>query len=408
MRLFNRLPFGIGMLFVSNLLFAAAPDPSWGNWLEDQVRQHPAIVAARETMNAALSIADGQKRPLYNPELETEYEREGSADNYRLGFSQTIDWRDKRGTRNRQAVFSREAAVKNYKLAVAQKTSAALSALIDWKAARQTAELARKQETQLDTLLELVTKRQRAGDLSQVDAELAILSLSQRLNAAAQAQVDLKKSEVSSREILPEWTTELANIPDKFWVIHLKSESDRWLEQYPAVAAARAEWKVLKQAAVIARKQTRSDPSFGVNIGKTDGDDVLGLRLSVPLNIRNNFSAEARAASQLAMSAQSRYQTVLRRQQYAAEAAKAVLSELKQRLERWQKLIQGLEKNSEKLLERQWLSGDLGTAEYLLALQQRAEGLKAGIELQKQYQSAHIDWLFQTGQLHTALTRLKQ
>ncbi len=45
----------------------------------------------------------------------------------------------------------------------------------------------------------------------------------------------------------------------------------------------------------------------------------------------------------------------------------------------------------------------MSTTEYLLALQQRADGLVAGIELETQFQLARIDWLFQTGQLATAL-----
>ena len=408
MRPFKYLPFGVGMLLVSSLLPAATSNTSWGNWLENQIRQHPEIIAARETMDASLSMADGQGRPLYNPELETEYEREGNADNFRVGLSQVIDWHNKRGTRKQQAVFGRKAARSNYALVVAQKTADALRALAIWQAAQRTAELASQQEEQLGILLELVNKRLQAGDLSQVDAELAILSLTQRLSAAAQAQVGLKQAEVKSRELLPGWTPGQTSIPEAFWRVALNGQSDHWLEKHPAVATARAEWEISKQAAVIARKQTRSDPSPGVNIGKTDNEDVLGLTFSVPLNIRNNFSAEAQAANQRSLSARSRYQTVRRSQQLAAEAAKASMQALRQRLERWQLLAQGLEDNSEKLLERQWRSGDLGTAEYLLALRQRAEGLQAGIDLRKQYRTAYIDWLFQSGQIHAALTQLKQ
>ena len=406
MRLFKYLPLGVSLMLASGLQSAKTPNIEWMNWLENQINQHSDIIAARETMNAALSRADGQIRPRYNPELETEYEREGVTDNYRLGLNQTIDWRDQRGTRRQRSVFDREAARQTYALAVAHKTSDALKALIAWQAARKIGKLARQQETQLDTLLTLVKKRLRVGDLSQVDADLAVLSLTQRLNTAAQAQVDLKRAETRSRKILPGWSPEQAGIPEVFWRIEAKTKHEQSLENHPAVATARAEWKANKQAAEIARKQTRSDPSIGINIGKTDDEDVFGLRFSLPLNIRNNFSAEARAASQLVLASKSRYQTVRRNQQLAVEASKAVLGELRQRLEQWHSLVKRLEENSEKLLERQWHSGDLSTAEYLLSLQQRAEGLQAGIELQQQYRTAFIDWLYQTGQMHTALSQM--
>ena len=116
MRLFKYLPLGVSLMLASGLLSATTPNTEWVSWLENQIDQHPDIIAARETMNAALSKADGQERPRYNPELETEYEREGDADSYRLGLNQTIDWRDQRGTRKQRSVFNREAARQTYAL----------------------------------------------------------------------------------------------------------------------------------------------------------------------------------------------------------------------------------------------------------------------------------------------------
>ena len=68
--------------------------------------------------------------------------------------------------------------------------------------------------------------------------------------------------------------------------------------------------------------------------------------------------------------------------------------------------MNGRGKHSGDLLHKQWQSGDISTTEYLLALQQRAEGLNAGIELQSQYQLSQIDWLLQVGQVHQATKQM--
>ena len=180
------------------------------------------------------------------------------------------------------------------------------------------------------------------------------------------------------------------------------------MDAHPAVLAARYEWDVLQQAAELARRETKADPTLGVNAGRTDEDAVLAVTFSIPLNVRNNFSAEARAASQEALSAEARYRATRRRQQRAIEASTDALAEFQQGYERWQSLMQGRGERSENLLEKQWRSGDMSTTEYLLALQQRTEGLVAGIELRVQFQLARLDQLLQAGQINAALTQLKR
>ena len=154
---------------------------------------NPDVIAAKENMNSVFSLAENLEQPLYNPELETEYEREEESNNYRIGFSQTIDWWDKRSVRTQQATFSRTAAIQAFRVAKQQKVTEALEAIIQWQGASRRAVLAIEQEAQLGTLLDLIQSRQRSGDLGQVDAELTYLGLSRRLNETAQAQTSCAK-----------------------------------------------------------------------------------------------------------------------------------------------------------------------------------------------------------------------
>jgi outer membrane protein TolC len=392
-------------LYLPGVLCAATSDSSWEFWLQNQIGQHPEVIAAKERMNAVISMSEGRERPLYNPELETEYEREGEDNNYRIGVNQTIDLWDKRGARKQQARFTRSAAQQAFALVLQQKTAEAMQALIEWQAVSQQAELAQKQESHMDTLLNLVKERQLAGDLGQLDAELTYFSLSQRLKETAQTLAGLRKAEARLRELLPDWSPERAQIPAEFWSADNinQTPADQWQDDYPAVMAAKAEWDALQQGSELARREAKADPTFGINAGESGEESVVGLTFSIPLHFRNNFSSEVQAASQNAASAKAQYRATRRKQQFAIAAAQAALQEYQQRFERWQNLMQGRGERSGQLLEKQWRSGDMSTTEYLLAMQQRSEGLIAGIELRTLFHSARVDWLLQTGQLNTTL-----
>ena len=92
---------------------------------------------------------------------------------------------------------------------------------------------------------------------------------------------------------------------------------------------------------------------------------------------------------------------LFRKQRFDWKAAHDTWQRYKQQYSRWQTVVQDRVLNSAQLFERQWLSGDLSTPNYLLALNQRAESLLAGIQLEKQTQQALIQVLKQSGLLDT-------
>ncbi len=378
------------------------------SWLSMQINKHPDIIAAKEEMNAVFSNAEGNKQPLYNPELETGYEREGDANNYSIGINQTIDWWDKRETKEQQANFSLTQASKHFDFLVQEKTAQALQALVTWQAAKKQAVIAQEQEKQLETLLDIVKDRQKAGDLGQVDAELTFLSLSQMLNVTAKVQVQLKQAEAQTKELLRDWTPDKEVIPAQGLTITNYQLSPQWLEQHPLVLAAKAQWQITRSDAQLALLETKADPTIGINAGKNDRENVLGVTFSMPLNIRNNYSAQARAANQQAIAAEANFRSVMRKQRFAIQSSTDTLITYQKNYQRWQQLMDGRGKRSGDLLQKQWQSGDVSTTEYLLALQQRAEGLNAGIELQSQFQLSQIDWLLQVGQIKAATLQLSQ
>jgi hypothetical protein len=165
---------------------------------------------------------------------------------------------------------------------------------------------------------------------------------------------------------------------------------------HPFVAAARAEWQAVA-AAEAGRRRERAEPTLGINTGQDSGENAVGLSLSIPLHMRNDYSAETRAARQAALEAEARYQSRLRSQRYVWQAAFDSWQQFDRYYRRWQEVMLGRVERSAFLLERQWRRGDLSTTDYLLALNQRAEGLMAGIRLALNTRRARIDALLQAG-----------
>ena len=401
------LPIAVHAASASKATTVPAASPSW---LMQQINKSPEVIAAKESMNAVFSLTEGQKKALYNPEIATNFAREGKFNNFTVGINQTIDLWNKREQRSTQADLQLAQAKQIFHYLIQEKTAQALQALVNYQNAQMQAKIANEKEQQLGTLLNLVAKRQQAGDVSQVDAELTFLSLSQTLNTSAQTQALLAKTKAKIIELLPDWTNSQYILPgqgiaiERYKIDELTSK--QWLNQHPLVQVAKLQWQISKSRATQALLATKADPTLGINAGKTDGDNALGLSFSMPLNVRNNFSSEARAANQQAIAAESQLQAVLRKQKFAIQATTDSVLAYKKHYQRWQKLMQGRDKRIADLLQKQWQSGDINTTEYLLALQQRAEGLLAGIELQSQFKLSQIDWLLSIGQVDIALKSL--
>jgi outer membrane protein TolC len=382
--------------------FAYAQTTLSSVWLDQQINKHPDIVSARELMNAEFSKAQGSKLPLYNPELSTGYEREGDGNNFNIGISQTIDLWDKQAVNAAIGDKILTAASKKFTYTVAQKKSEALKALINWQLAMEKSLLAFEQEQQLEILLNIVTKRQQAGDLGQVDAELTFLNLSQLLNTTAQIQTQLTQAEAEVNELLPDWLPDTHVYPEQGLGVTNFQVVEPWLMQHPQVLVAQALWQMQKSSAQYAMLETKSDPTIGFSAGKNDDDNVIGVTFSMPLKIRNDYQATATAKNQQAIAAEANFRSVIRKQKYLIQASTASLISNKKYLGRWQALMQGRGKHSAQLLQKQWQIGDLNTSDYLLALQQRAEGLYAGIELQARFKLSEVQWLLDVGQLNVA------
>ena len=387
-----------GLLLLSLPLRAESQD--WSLWLAGQIQEHPEVQAAREQLSGSLAVAEASEQPLYNPELSAELERAGDADNYRLGIAQTIDWWDRRGAQQQQVAQLRTLARQQYRQVVLDRTAQALTLLVDWQAAEQAAGIAQTQAAQLETLLDLLVQRQRAGDLGSIDAEFAFLALAQRMAVVAAAEAALRQAETGVQELLPGWSASRGGVPEAWWAQAQPASVTGDPLQHPVVAAAHAQWQASKEGVEVTRRALKAQPTLGLDAGREDSESVVGFSVSIPLNLRNDFSAERRAAGQVSLEAEARFRAAYRKQQFALQAAREIWERYAHHHQRWRQLTGERLQSSAELLQRQWQSGDLATAEYLQALSLRADSLLAGIELEKQTRRALTAVLQHAGQLH--------
>lgn len=371
----------------------------WNRWLYQQILKHPAVVAESEKLQSANFAAQAQGKPIYNPELATELEREGEDRNLSLGVSQTIDWWDKQQVRKQQAELSRDAMHVSYQAVIQEKIAEALMALSSLKTAETRQRLAREQEAQMDAFLKLVEAQQKSGDLGQIDAELAYLAMSQRLQDSAEADAQLAQAKGALRALLPQASGAQNAIPDAFWKPQRDNSPTRLVEQHPLVKKAYAEWQATLAQADVIKREAKADPSLGLSGGKAGDDNTVGLNLSIPLYIRNDYSAETQAARREALAAEASYQAARQTQLALLEASASILDAYETRYQRWRTLIEPRLSNAATSLEKQWRAGDLSTPDYLLALKDRAESLQTGINLESEWHNAVIDWLTQSGHL---------
>jgi len=402
------LAIGVIYWFSSGFAFSATANEegqnlAWKNWLKNQIENHPELIAAKQQLKAQLFLAEGRTRPLYNPELETEFERQENADNYRIGINQTLDVWGKRSNRRQQAEFLRLAAEQTYAQTYQEKLTEALSVLATYQASKARYLLAQQQEQQIDTLFKLVKNRQRAGDLGQIEVNFSLASLAQRLNETAQAMADFRTAETRVWELFPSLPSDKSEVPAQLWQVNIGPASDDssrdLVESHPSILLAKAQWEIHKETAELARLDAKAEPTLGINAGRDGNEDVVGLTFSIPLNVRNNFSAEQKAAAEEALSAEAAYRAVHRQQQFQIQAAASIAQQYQKQLQRLKSLLPQSSEQSQKLLEQQWRTGDLSTNDYLLALQQSMAGALSGIELQEEFQLAAIDWLMATGQM---------
>ena len=141
------------------------------------------------------------------------------------------------------------------------------------------------------------------------------------------------------------------------------------------------------------------NPTIGLSAGSEGEESLIGINLSIPLNMRNSFSAEVDAAQQ----------TLIASEQRAHQAYRDARSTLMISTERYRLLLKawdnwrahGRDSVAQQLtlIKQLWQAGDISASEYLLQLKQALETQASGLELRNQLWQVSFDWMSLTANI---------
>lgn len=380
---------------------SAAPDIALREFVFSVLSDHPALRQAQAELDAARAQARGQAQPLYNPEIELEYEE--ALDNSKsVGLSQTLDLSGKR--RARANVATAEVVAAEARFAITRKTLLAnlLIALSDYQARRDAVRIAEQRVRLDEEFLALAERRNRAGDLPQSDLLTARLTLAEARAAASTASIEFSQAEerliAVVGGVMPPPPPLTGSPPQKRPSIEVVN-----VDALPELQSAQADADAARSFVSVAKRNRIPDPTLGVKVGEErspldplgqrESSTLFGIRLSIPLPIRNTYSAEVDAARASSIAREQSYRDLRRRVEARLAAS---LRRYETALGAWQAwTAQGAAPLDEQraLLQRLWEAGEIDAVDYIIQLNQTFATESAGVELKGRLWTTWFDWL---------------
>lgn len=366
------------------------------------LENHPRLLAAQAALDASRARLQAADQAVYNPELELDTEKTDIRTSS-VQLSQTLDLGDRRGSRTAVARARLEMARATYQSQQQLLLRDLLNSLATYRTRNELAELASRGQQLMTDLLRIAEQRHRAGDLSRVELELARLAHSEALMKATNARVDAASARESLRALFGTLPGSLPPLPEALPEPVLSRPIDDLLQQLPAMRIELARVAMARQSVRLRRSERSWDPSIALRSGQEDEQNLVGVTLTLPLNIRNTFRSEVLAAEQERIEAE----------QSAQQARRNLLASLQTSTQRyqllqstWQSWRQSGRLSIErqlKLIERLWRSGDMNTTDYLVQLKQVLDTRAAGLELRGKYWQSSFDWMNETASINAWL-----
>jgi cobalt-zinc-cadmium efflux system outer membrane protein len=373
-------------------LLAAAVQEAWG--------RHPQAAATRATLEAAAARAEAASQPLYNPELEVNADDEGPDRSATGSLGLTLDLSGKRRARSAVGRADLDAATAS---ALLQRRDFAQSWLEAWAALRAADRKVALGNERVDLLAragDLAVRQFKAGDISVLDRDLALLARDEAAAEQAALLIDLATASASFQTLARGASTpaamDLADVSPATTAVDIEALPEWTIAESKAASA--------KAQVTVAERERIADPTVSLRAGSielADGvrDELYGLTITVPLFVRNSFRAELVAAKADARAAAADADRLRYELQARAERASASYRAIRSAWEQWRKSPATDVQTRADLLERLWRAGEMSTSDYLLQLQQTLDTALAGADLEGRAWASLTDYLVATGQL---------
>jgi cobalt-zinc-cadmium efflux system outer membrane protein len=373
-------------------------------FVREIVDVNPTVNAALAALDASWAYEAASGRPLYNPELELEAE-DADSKTRALGLSQTLDWGGKRRARLTVAEAERrsvEADVSSVRWQVAVEL---LSALSDYQTESEVNALAAIRVATMQDFAAVSRRRFDAGDISQIELDLAVLAYTQARMQLATAAADFAESKQAV-------TSLVFNVPETRWP-SLGAEfappstgsvtAEDLVLTLPHVRAAQQQVEAASARVSLRERERRVDPTLTLRGGKEDDETLVGLNVTIPLPIRNSFRHEVTAASAERRQAQQVFSDVARRAYTRFLGAQERYRISQGAWQDWRETGDVSLQSQGALLKRLWEAGELSTTDYLVQLKQTLDTEESALELRRSMWGAWFEWMTASGQIESWL-----
>jgi len=382
-------------------------------WLNHNVDNHPSVLAAKSAVDAAGYQLIAADKALYNPELELDVET-AETDSASIGLSQTIDWGDTRGAKTEMARAQRSAARFGFESVRREIADDFLSGLAQYHTSSALKLLAQQGEKLMQQSAQLAKQRFDAGDLGKVEVDLANLTYAQsrfKLADAISQQARATQNLIAlTGNVNRNWPLMLSAFPDPVFpdLIHPDSQKnsqrqaqiiDSTVQQLPQLREITSRVKSAQANIKVQSGQGAVNPTIAFRAGKEEQDALIGLTLSIPLQIRNNFKAEVDVANAEMIQAEREAIDAYRKLKSRLEIAIVSYELSRGAWLSWQQ--SGADTLSEQitLLERLWKAGELNTTDYLIQLTQALLTKSSAIEQRGRMWTDWSEWLIASGKI---------
>lgn len=374
-------------------------DPALRQFVQSVVDANPRVKAARAALEARRSYRDAASRPLYNPEINADYERTHET-RYWIGIGYTIDWGGK--GRARTALAESEWQIAEASVAHVRRgiTIDLLNGLAAHRTGAERDSLAARRRQLMHDFTVLAHRRFETGDVNQVELDLARLASVDARIKRATAAAALAEARQAVRGLAPDlpvskWPPLPVSLPD----LPDGADVQSLIGALPEVLAARRRADAAEALVELRRRERRPDPTLSLGGGSEAGDRLTVAELSIPLPLLNRFGDKVDAAAADHRAAQQTGEDVSRR-----AGARLITSMERYRLalaawRDWQKTGHASLERQQEQLRKLWKAGEIGTTDYLVHAGLTLDLRESALDLRESLWRAWLEWLSASGQI---------
>ncbi len=374
-------------------------DPALITFVQSVVETNPRVQAARAAYEAGRALESAAARPLYNPELAADYQN-AVDDTWSLGIGQTFDWGGKRKARGLVATSDRLAIEAQYLVTRRAVSIELLAGLALYQTGTEREALAAERVRVMRDFADLAQRRFDAGDLNQVEADLATLAHTDAQIKKATAATNLAEARQAVRNITINSTPDQwPSIETQLPLIPVIRDPQSLVLALPEVRAAQRRVEAANALVDLRKREQRPDPTVSLRGGREDRSNLIGVNLSIPLYVRNRFKFETSAAAAERDQAQQTMDDLLRRAYARYISASERYGYSHEAWLGWEKTGQISLQRQGDLLQRLWAAGELSTTDYLVQLRQTLDTRESALELRQTMWRAWFEWLSASGQV---------